>query len=617
MAFDSVNPNHMVTTGNTTVKTTLEAYRMSMELMKLLVGLIPEPNITNTMKKDMEEGNVIVDLFDKKHADAIRDELNKAGMKEGKDFLLTNYYRVDGKEYTAVFYNISDKDKVHGAVSSFDENHLCNRECSQAYANLKCMGMNQDGTIDIEKFDKFCKSKGANFDFSKPLAKQDVEFAKSLLNNEYNHLSAQQQDIIAKKMVAYGAVDLFLANSSPGLVDEKTLKSWATIKDGKTEIMSLQKVPFEQVKALEKRAEQYGTVMSVTGPQNGGYTVSFPAEDQKQMERIYAEANYDLHGKAGDLYKQQIRFASEYKSEVLNSITSRTYPDNEKLKEGSLLVGTKVEPMLDKNGQPIIDPKTNNPVMGRQTLEVAKDRMFLNEAGKKANMSAQTTLKDSDRTNDFIKGAFSDSNPVLLNPEDAKRYKSATTEKERLKILNEAQQKGEHGLRAKPMLTKEDCEIIKKHEQMRELVEKKLQEEYPTGDKMAAYINSISPLEMYMNDQLINSETSQNAREYYRGGENFVNRADLESGNFADAISDEDQRFIDEAVADLHDKQVAFDEMDDVETCTAQFMSTLGFEDMMAAHGQHVDTSLDMGMDGLHEENAGDVLEGMEASGLS
>lgn len=600
-----------LTVANTSIKTSFELEKMLLELLRTMINLIPEPTIANTMRKEMELGHIEVEMFNSDDQQAVKDELSKKGLKEGKDYMFATYHRVNGEKFTALFYNISDADIIKGMQSKIDPSSTVNRENIAFFEGLRKCGINPDRTLDLEKFEKFCQSKGVNVPLSQPISNEDKELVKELFSSEFSNLSDEQINAVAQKMSTTGVMDVIFASKAAGNVPASTLYNLSCPEGStKASIKNLQNIPVEHAMAIEKRAEANGLRISIAGPdENNQCMVSFASRDEALMKRVYAESKFDLHGEAGEIYKKHLAFENEYMKQTLNSALSQEFPDGTKVPEGSMLVGLKVEPMLDRNGKAIINPETGMAVVGRQTLEFDRNRMYMNGEAKNINKDASTqlTYEQKNFASNVI-NCFGDSKTVFLNPQQAQQYLAASTEKEKLSILQKAQENAEHGFVQKPGLSKDDIEIVKEHEKYRQLVEKKLQDVQPVDSKMAAYIYSISPYEMYMNDQLINGGYNQNEREYFRGGNNFANRAELESSDFADALSLDERAEMEDIFRKLDDEMMVFNQLEDG---TKEFEAGLQFDSIVNGQ-QPIEDIFEHEME---QESALDSIEDREGSG--
>lgn len=562
---------------STTMKVTTDLELMLLNLLKTALALVPDKNLVTVMRKEMELGHVEAEMFNHGDRDEVRKRLAEHGLKEGKDYLFETYRRVDGETYTVLFYNIKDKDTIQGVKNEFEPTDATRRQNEEFLAIMQKAGINPDGTMDVKKFNAFCESKGIHFDFSRPLPEDDRKYAENLISSQFSRLSPNEMNMFAQKCKQTGLLDQMYATRAAGFIRPKTLYDMSKDSAGRPMVNEI-KCSEEQLFALEKRAHTYGLRMSQTGPGNDGkYTVFFASKDADTMRRVYADAEYDLTGKAGGLYKEQINFENRYTEQVMNAAIDGTYPDGTKLPDGCMLVTLSVAPLEDGNGN-IMKDRDGNEIRGRQTLEFDKNRTYINSDAGKDSPNARTVMsKSNENYKDRLKNAVVKEKPVLLTPQLADAYKKATSEKERMAVLQKAQEEGVHGLEKKPVMTKEDMETIREHERVRELVTKKLQEKLPEYSKMAAYIYSVGSYESYFYDQMINREHSKDEREYYGGGDNFENKAEMESGDLADAFSGEDIRDADRQASEISESMSMFDDM---ENCAAHFQAVMHFDAM-------------------------------------
>lgn len=549
-----------LTMANTNIKVSFELERALIEFFRTLIDLIPDPTVADTMRKEMEKGHVNVELIDEKDKSEMKDLLSKQGMKEGKDYIFGTWRRPDGEPVLAIFYNIKDEEKVLGEKAKIDPAGRMNKENNEFYESLKKFGVNIDGTVNKEQMDKFFQSCGVDFRSQKEIPERDLEYASKLISSKFNFMSEEQKNAIVQKLCRSGAIEQLYATKAAGIVGNKTLLNHATDHLGRHAVKSIHDLKETDVLALSKRAEMYGLKIAVNGSESKGYTVSFAQKDEDIMRRVQLDAKYDLYGEAGEIYKKTLVYEAKYSKQVLESVINGEYPDGKALPDGCMLVGSVQEQVLDRKGNPVTDEK-GNPVMARQTLEIS---------GSKARMNADLHDKGAVQTfltskNDYEKNItknFGNSKPVLLNPSQAKAYKEASSESERMKILERARVYAEHGISNKPVISRREKELIKQHEKMRMNIFQKLEQSRPTEGKLLSSLLA-SPLVMYVKDQIINNEQSHDKDEYFSGGNNFINEAEMESSSASGSLSEEERRFIKDALESLEDAADEFDVLED------------------------------------------------------
>lgn len=549
-----------LTMANTNIKVSFELERALIEFFRTLIDLIPDPTVADTMRKEMEKGHVNVELIDEKDKSEMKDLLSKQGMKEGKDYIFGTWRRPDGEPVLAIFYNIKDEEKVLGEKAKIDPAGRMNKENNEFYESLKKFGVNIDGTVNKEQMDKFFQSCGVDFRSQKDIPERDLEYASKLISSKFNFMSEEQKNAIVQKLCRSGAIEQLYATKAAGIVGNKTLLNHATDHLSRHAVKSIHDLKETDVLALSKRAEMYGLKIAVNGSESKGYTVSFAQKDEDIMRRVQLDAKYDLYGEAGEIYKKTLAYEAKYSKQVLESVINGEYPDGKALPDGCMLVGSVQEQVLDRKGNPVTDEK-GNPVMARQTLEIS---------GSKARMNADLHDKGAVQTfltskNDYEKNItknFGNSKPVLLNPSQAKAYKEASSESERMKILERARVYAEHGISNKPVISRREKELIKQHEKMRMNIFQKLEQSRPAEGKLLSSLLA-SPLVMYVKDQIINNEQSHDKDEYFSGGNNFINEAEMESSSASGSLSEEERRFIKDALESLEDAADEFDVLED------------------------------------------------------
>lgn len=497
------NINGAMTWSNTTAKVTLEAYKILMELLKDCVGLIPNPSVANVMRKEMELGHVNCEMIQLEDAELMRKGLEKQGLRKGVDFIETVYNRPDGERVAAFFYNIKDDEKVRGAKQEVDPQDLANRNHNAVAGYFESVGINPDKTVDERVLKKSLANKG--IDINKMLSQEDIATAVSLMSSEFLTLSNAEKTNLAKTLAGNGAIDVILAEKQTGNINEERLYAWSKTGPNKeASISSIKNLTEQQAIAFEKRAEANGLRINIQGPNKGNdYTVYFASKDRDLMARTYAEYNYDLNGKAGEIYQKQLDFEANYHKQAMNAFINQQMPNDEKLPDKFMLVGMKVENLYDSRGNVIRDPNTNEPLQGRNTIEYDNGKFIINGDARDINPNAKTMLSLSNKeTPQLIKNIFGDTRPTILTDTQAAEYKREPNEVSRLSILYDAQAKGENGFDKKPIMTADERAIIQEHEKNRVLVENKIQEQLPNDQKMAAYTQTISPSERFYINQV-------------------------------------------------------------------------------------------------------------------
>lgn len=526
-----------LTAANTSVKVVFELEKSLLDLLRVL---IPDKSpLQELLEKEMEAGNVNVEMLKEENKNEIRTLLQKQGLKENQDFFIRTMHRVDGESYINLFYHIKDEKTILGEVGKLDPGGRANHECNEFYQALQKAGIEIDGTIDINKFEQFLKSEGVKINTSQPLSEDDKEMVEKLLRNSFADMSEGEKSVLLKKVAQSGVIENIVASQMAGNVSHDTLTKLAK----GDRIYTMSGVGMEQMQTMEKRAEVYGLKFHGEPQGDGSFKVSFASKDEDVMKRVLADTKYDLYGPAGDIYKKQLQFENQYNIDVINSVNGNPprFPDSTEIKDGSMLVGTQLEVIQDRNGNPVIGADGKQ-MEARQTLEISHKGMFMN---KDIDGASQRAFGDNCKK---LTQNFLGNGAVLLNPQQAQAYKNATSEKERLGILLVAKENAEHGIVQKPVFSKQDVEVIKEHEKLRNIVSKKLDAIQPSDGKMLAPLVALSPVVRYVNDQILNGEQRKDTNQYYRGGGNFINRGNMESLDIADALSEDERTYVDGAV---------------------------------------------------------------------
>lgn len=570
---------------NASIKATADIVICMLTLVKAAIDKIPDPSVQNVMRKDLEKGNVRMELFDRSMQDDVRKALSDAGLKEGKDYILHTYHELSGDVYTALFYNVKDADIIEGTKKDLQIDDEIKKGCYGFAQKLKEAGIDLDATVDLEAFDAYCKSKGVQFDFSKTPNKDDFDYAMKLISSEFSQLSDQQKKEFAYKACQSGLIDELDRTKTFGLVTKQTLYNTSK-ENGKPSVMKIECSDIG-IMAIADRAKAYGIRVAEVGPNSQDKTyVAFAEKDEAVMRRVYAEAAYDLTGPAGKIYSDQIKFRTSYSQQAMNAFLSGKFPDGNTLPDGCMLVGTKVKSLCDKNIN-IVKGKDGQPIMGRPTIEMDGKRVQINKGLQNEVQGIKTVMNQTDsKYAENVKNAIVDSEPVLLSPQQADAYRRATTEREKSAIIMDAQKSGMHGLIKRPELSSEQAEAVREHEKYRELVMAKYREMRPDEQyKMAASVYSISSIKLFLEDEKINEKVSKNEREYHSHGNNFE-RAELENTDFADGISDEDMRKIDQYAANLDNEMAILENPVD---CTGE-LGADGLFTVITGDGQTQET---------------------------
>lgn len=546
-----------LTAANTSIKVSYELQKMFLELLKML---IPEDTpLQDVLEKEMEKGNVKVEMLPDEDKEKLREMLKKQGLVEGKDFFLKTYHRLDGENYTSLFYYVKDEDKILGDLNKFDPSGRANKENNDFHDIIQRAGINPDRSIDLNKFDMYLKSQGINIDLNKEISPEDKAYAESILKNSFDGMTEEEKNVCAKKIAGSGILQQLYVSKMAGIIEPTQLFNIS----GKKDIKTISHINENELAAIEKRAEIYGLRFAAKPQADGTFRVSFSGKDEDVMRRVFADTKYDLYGKAGEIYNSQLTFEKEYSEKLYNTVHGNPprYPDGTEIANGSMFVEMKVSKIHDRDGDFVKD-SNGNKVMARQTLEVGPKTLFINK-------EIEGALQKSGFGKDSLKQKFDARDAVLLNPQQATAYKNATTEKERMAIIFAAKENAEHGLPQKPVITKQDVETIKEHEKLRSIISKKLDATQPYEGKMLSPIVALSPVIRYVNDQVINGEQKKDTTEYYQGGDNFVNRAGMESLDIADALSEDQRQYVSKAVNNLGEELGV---MNDLEDSTNEFM---------------------------------------------
>lgn len=548
-----------LTTANTNIKVSFELEKALLELMRALVNLIPDPTVADTMRSEMEKGHVKAEMLDEKDRPEIKKLLSNQGLKEGKDYMFATYRRQDGEPFLTLFYNIKDEEKVLGETAKIDPCGRINKQNSDFFHAASEAGIGMDKTVDAEKMEKFFQSCGVNFDMSKPLSKEDRAYAESLIDSRFNFMSEEQKNSIAQKLSQSGAIEKLYAARAAGIVRNQVLLKHSMDNLGHASVKNIHDLSETEVLACSKRAEMYGLKIAVNGPNNEKYTMSFAQKDEYIMQRVYMDTKYDLYGQAGDLYKKQLEFEAGYYKQVMSSVLNKECPDGSKIPDGCMLVGTKPEPIIGKDKKPVLDANGYQ-VMARQTLDISRNRAKMNAdlGNPKAAQSFNMSNKDF---KEKLEHNFGNSQPVLLNPEQAKAYKSASSEKERMRVIQQAKENPEHGFMQKPVFSKDDLNIIEQHEKLRRTACAGVEQPQSADGKTLSPL-STSPLSMYVKEHILNSTQNHDAKDFMNQENSFLNRHDGVILDTCD-LTKEEQAYINEASEKMEDTYDTIDSLED------------------------------------------------------
>lgn len=569
-----MNPSSTaLTTANTTSKIVGELEKMILDLLKMLVKLIPDPTVANTMKKEMEKGHVKVEFFNEEDKDQVKDLLAEKGLKEGKDYIMATYHRIDGENYASVFYNIKDEHLIHETQKEMNHNSNITKDNYDFLQTMGEVGVNLDGTVDIDQFNAFCKSKGINVDLSKELTQDEKSLVSAMFTKQYQHYSPNQLNKIALGLKSGGALDKLAYNKSPGVVDAQTLYGLSK-EQGTASIKRINGLSSIEAYTLSEKATANGLRICVEGPNiNDQYVVSFASKDINTMKRAYADMKYDLQGEVGDIYKQYYDFKNTYATETINTALTGQLPDKATVPEGSMIVSTEVKPLneIDKAGN-LSDIKDENGDVkyGRQTLTFGKNNYVLN--AEDATRGKNVIAKDDKKS---IESLFGNPNIVYLNPQQAEAYRTAIDEKARLDILNEAKESGEHGFASKPILTQENIEKIQKHESLREIV----------------------------HDDLTKNLGEENISKYESTISSLEDMTGLGYSTVSNAVVDED--YVQTALSDIENSLET--EIDNLEDGTKEFEASYIFETNII--GGDISNDLDIQIEDIENESIGSMME--------
>ena len=145
--------------------------------------------------------------------------------------------------------------------------------------------------------------------------------------------------------------------------------------------------------------------VNVEGPSDGKFRLRFAEKDLDKMNRIRIDTAVSMHGPAGNLYREQLKWRNDYGKAVLNSVITGKFPDGRTVPEGSAII--------DRSGK---------------RIEVTKQYIKVFESGSSKSFSrnadAALMRKNMEEVSRFAKGMES---PVFLSGKEYSMQKNMDT----------------------------------------------------------------------------------------------------------------------------------------------------------------------------------------------
>ena len=240
---------------------------------------------------------------------------------------------------------------------------------------------------------------------------------------------------------------------------------------------------------MAKRAEQYGLKFSVEGPatsKNGEQRMKiyFATKDRQLFNRVQMETMCDIEGRAGSIYREITARESKYQIQAMNTMIENRTPNGEQVRNGTMLVNNQGVTLESKGGNLVLlQPDGTRNVFRRADMD-------------KKNVRVQ------------IEQHFSYGEVSLLSPEQAKRYIESQSPATKANIMMEGRLQPTGGLEPITILSKQQLAILKHHEEEREMIARKLQEEYPGYTYMTPQLYDNSPVGEFIITQNHNAEAA-------------------------------------------------------------------------------------------------------------
>lgn len=161
----------------------------------------------------------------------------------------------------------------------------------------------------------------------------------------------------------------------------------------------------EEAALYVERCKENHVPVNVEGPSDGKFRIRFAEKDLDKMNRIRIDTAVSMHGPAGQIYQEQLKWRNDYSKAVLNSVVTGKFPDGRTVPDGSAIV--------DRSGK---------------RIEVTKQyiKVFENGSSKSfsRNASPEVMRKNTEEISRFAKGMES---PVFLSGKEYSMQKNLDT----------------------------------------------------------------------------------------------------------------------------------------------------------------------------------------------
>lgn len=242
-----------------------------------------------------------------------------------------------------------------------------------------------------------------------------------------------------------------------GLVPKDML--W-TRADGN--ILKMNGITTNEVVRLSEKAEKEGICITLEKAGKDKYNVLFNEKDAEKMAELSASVTYDLYGRCRAIYEKQTVYNIENELRIRDKV-----------------MDTKSKPFFitDADGR---------------TAEILGTKFIYNEPGQEEMKLSRTKHQEEIK---MIMSEFR--HPVDLTREEYEEYKKGDADKRKRMLIEKDKENG------RPQLTNEEAQELKKHEEKRSNVERKLLAGHPLEDYIP---NAVTNEEIEMSEYIARND---------------------------------------------------------------------------------------------------------------
>jgi hypothetical protein len=243
--------------------------------------------------------------------------------------------------------------------------------------------------------------------------------------------------------------DYLVQQTMGGLVGDKA----AFDHYARSQVMEIKDMDYANAQMFVDRCEQQHIPVMVEGPNNGKCAIRFAERDKDAIDRVSMDVAVMMSSPAHAAIQKQLDWREQNHVAVANAALNQRGFDDKPLATGSVIV--------DMSGKTL--------EVNAHTLSLADDVKTVSLSKKRAS-----TRQGQSQVQDFVVGM---QEPVLLNPQQAAKYKKLKPEQQRDFLIDIERQQG------RPVLSQAEQDALAQTLKQRAAVEQKLEMEHPNTSR--------------------------------------------------------------------------------------------------------------------------------------